>query len=63
MTQGEILSAEDRAELVEIIQRCTAGMSDRQKLQLATNWLWMGHELIRVAKLVQPEKHQLLLQI
>lgn len=63
MTQEELLSAEDRAELVEIIQRCTVGMSEAQKIKLATSWLWMGHELSRVAQLATPEKHQLLLRI
>ena len=59
MNQGDILTEEDRAELVEIIQRCTVGMSEAQKLRLAANWLWMGHELTRVARTAQTEQRQI----
>lgn len=59
MHQGDVLTDGDRAELVEIIQRCTVGMSDAQKFRLATNWLWMGHELTRVARIAQTEQHPL----
>jgi hypothetical protein len=47
MNQGDVLTEEDRAKLVEIIQRATAGMSESQKLHVAENWIWMGRELIR----------------
>lgn len=59
MNQGDVLTEEDRAELVEIIQRCTVGMSDIQKIHLAANWIWMGNELNRVARFERTEQRQI----
>ena len=47
MNQGGILTEQDRAEIVETIQRCTAGMSDQQKILVAERWAWMAFELRR----------------
>lgn len=41
------MSADEIAELVEIIQKATAGLSDSQKMHIAKNWIWMGNELTR----------------
>jgi hypothetical protein len=57
MNQGGILTEQDRAEIVETIQRCTAGMSESQKLLVAERWAWMASELRRAVSVWQPRQH------
>lgn len=47
MHQGVELSEGDRSYLIETIQEATAGMSDAEKLRVASEWEWMAHELRR----------------
>lgn len=54
-----MLSNEDRADLVEEIQKSTAGMTDAQRSRVLACWQFMADELRRILHVSQPEQpHQ-----
>lgn len=48
---------EEVSEIVEGIQRSTAGMTLEQKWRVANIWSWMSKELARALTAEQLEKH------
>lgn len=53
-----MLTDEDRAQLVEEIQRATAGMDDERKLRVLKCWEFMAAELARALAFAQREQQQ-----
>lgn len=50
-----MLTDDDRADLVEEIQRATAGMDDKGKLRVLRCWEFMAAELARALAFAQRE--------
>ncbi len=50
------VTEEEKAELVEVIQAHTRGMTMEQRLSTAACWEWMAIELRRVCAASQPER-------
>lgn len=53
-----MLTDDDRAELVEEIQRATAGMNDAQRAHVLECWEFMAEEFRRVLRASQPAQPQ-----
>lgn len=53
MNRGEVLTEDDRAELVERIQRATAGMDLEQLRWTIAAWEFMASDLRRVCGISQ----------
>lgn len=60
MNQGGELTAEDKAELVEVIQRQTRGLDRDQMRWMIRAWEFMASDLRRAISPVEQQQQQML---